>query len=314
MNNSFQNIIPPDEKLFFRSRDANDTRLGDIAAAANYQNADIVIVGCPQDEGVRRSGGREGARHAPDAIRGQFYKLTNFGINKKIFDLGNIDVGGTLEQTHDAQTEIVSQILNDGKKAIVLGGGNDISYPNGRAAARVFGAENWIAINLGAHFDVRADSERSSATPYRQLLEEKLLRPDYFYQAGFQPHLASPVYYRYLQNASVNLISLDQLRSREKSDTELREQMRLKFINHSESLTTFFGFDLTAVRASDAPGVTASSPIGLRAGEFLNLVSFAAKLVNTKIIEFTDVNPNFDIDNRTTKLVAIAMHRFCGSI
>ena len=314
MNEQFQNITPPDEKLFFRETDVNDVRLGEIVQNTKYEEANVVILGYPQDEGVRLCGGREGARLAPDAIREQFYQLTPFGIHAKACDLGNVNVAGSLDETHDAHAEIVSKILRDGKKIIVLGGGSDISYADGRGMAEVFGAKNWIAINIDSHFHVRADREHSCETSYRQLLEEKLLRPDYFYETAFQPHLASPVYYRYLQNLGVNLISLDQLRSRETSDAELREQIRLKFINHSKSISTFFSFDLNAVHASDAPGVSAPSPIGLRAGEFLNLVAFAAKLVNTKIIEFTEVNPNFDIDNRTTKLVAIAMHRFCSSI
>ena len=145
------------------------------------------------------------------------------------------------------------------------------------------------------------------------MLEEKLIRPDYLYEVGFQAHFVSPNYYRYLQNLGVNMVSVDQLRSRETADLELRELMRQKFIHHSQSLTAFFGFDLHAVRSSDAPGTSVPSPIGLRSGEFLDLVQFAAKLVNTKIIEFTEVNPKYDFDNRTTKLVAVAMHRFCSS-
>lgn len=310
MSERFQNVTPPDENLFFRQTDANDVRLGEIVRKTNYEEAAVVILGSAPDEGMRR----EGATLAPDAIRAQFYQLTPFGIRAKICDLGNVNSGASLEAAHDAHTEIVTKILRDGKKIIVLGGASDVAYADGRGLAAVFGAENWIAVNVDARFDVRADRERNSETGFRQLLEERFLRPDYFYESAFQPHLASPVYYRYLQNLGVNLISLDQLRSRETSDMELREQMRLKFINHSKSLSTFFSFDLSAVRASDAPGVTFSSPIGLRAGEFLNLVVFAAKLVNTKIVEFTEVNPYFDIDNRTTKLVAIAMHRFCASV
>lgn len=314
MNEQFQNVSPPDEKLFFRNNDANDVRLGEIIPQNRYENADIVILGCPQDEGVKRSGGREGAALAPDAIRREFYKLTPFGIKTKVCDLGNINDGGSLEEMHEAHTEIVTKILSDRKRVLVIGGGGDVSYADGLAVSNVFGAENWIAVNVDAQFDVRAERPRNSETAFRQLLEERLIRPAYFYEAAFQAHLASPVYYRYLQNMGVNLISLDQLRSRETSATELREQMRLNFIHHSQSLSTFFGFDVSVVRASDAPGVSAPSPVGLRAGEFLNLVTFAAKLVNTRIIEFTEVNPNFDIDNRTTKLVAIAMHRFCSSI
>jgi formiminoglutamase len=315
MNQIFHLTSRPDESLFFRKNDRNDPRLGEIISAneADYDDAQIVIVGCPQDEGIVRNHGREGARFAPDEIRREFYKLTPFGIKAKMFDIGNTIIQETLEQTHEAHCQVVSQMLRDGKTIISLGGGNDISYADGCAMAEVFGKANWIAINVDAHFDVRADFPRNSGTPYRQLLEEKLLRPDYFYEIGFQPQLASPVYYRYLQNLGAHLVSIDQLRSRGTADVEIREMVRETFIKHSSSLNTFFGFDLDAVRSSEAPGVSAPNPYGLRAGEFLTLVQFASKLVNTKIIEFTEVNPKFDVDNRTAKLVAVAMHKFCMS-
>ncbi len=313
MSEIFEKLSPTDQKLFYSRNDRHDIRLGEIVPPTTYAEAKVVILGCPQDEGVTRNGGRAGAGLAPAAIREQFYKLTPFGISVKIIDLGDLHFDNSLEETHDRLTEVVKKILADDKKMIVLGGGNDISYADGRAMAETFGAENWLAVNIDAHFDVRIADERNSGTPYRQLLDEKLIRPDYFYETGFQPHLASPVYYRYLQNLGVNLISLDQLRSRETSDLELRELMRQKFISHSQSLTAFFGFDLDAVRSSDAPGTSAPSPIGLRSGEFLKIVDFAAKLVNTRLIEFTEVNPHFDIDHRTAKLVAIAMHKFCAA-
>ncbi|MBA3784999.1 MAG: arginase family protein, partial [Acidobacteria bacterium] len=237
MNELFQTASRPEESLFFRKNDRNDVRLGEIVSAReeDYAAADIVIIGCPQDEGVIRNNGREGARLAPDAIRREFYKLTPFGIKTKIFDFGNTIIKNTLEETHEAHCRIVTQILRDEKRIISLGGGNDLSYPDGCAMSEVFGKSNWIAINIDAHFDVRAGEPRNSGTPYRQLLEEKLLKPDYFYEIGFQPQLASPVYYRYLQNLGVNLISLDQLRSRETADLEIRELIRQKFISHSSS-------------------------------------------------------------------------------
>jgi formiminoglutamase len=316
MTDIFQLTDRPDEELFFRRNDPNDKRLGETVCfkQEDYAGSSIVILGCPQDEGVRRNNGRVGAALAPDAVRQEFYKLTNFGISRKIFDLGNTKIQGALEEIHLAHFQIVSQVLRDGKRVIVLGGGNDLSYPDGGSMAEVFGAENWIGVNVDAHFDVRIAPERNSGTPYRQLLEENLLRPEYFYEVGFQPHFASPNYFRYLQTLGVNLVSLEQLRSKETADMELRELIRSKFIHHSATLNIFFGFDLDVVRSSDAPGVSASSPIGLRAGEFLTLVKFAAGLVNTKIVEFTETNPNFDMDNRTVKLVAIAMHEFCRSI
>jgi formiminoglutamase len=317
MTQIFDLTTRPDPGLFFSRNDRNDPRLGELVGheEADYVHADVVIIGCPQDEGVRRNQGRPGAAEAPTAIRRQFYKLTPFRVVRRLFDLGDIRIGSTLEETHDRHCEVVRQVLQDGKLVISLGGGNDISYPDGRAMAECFGAKNWIAVSVDSHLDVRIAEERNSGTPYRQLLDEGLLEPGLFYQVGFQTHLCSPVYYDYIRSLGVHRIGLDMLRSRDAIDTEIKEQIRQNFINHSESYSAFFGFDIDAVRASDAPGASAPSPMGLRAGEFIQLVQYAASLSNTKLIEFSEVNPNFDIDDRTAKLVAQGMHRFCcGSV
>ena len=309
MNEIFEAATRNERDFSFKPKDPNDVRLSSVILTEekDYAAANIVIIGCPTDAG------EAGTELAPDAIREEFYKLSTFGISWKIFDFGNTKTGASLEETHETHFRLVTQFLRDGKKVISLGGGNDISYPHGCAMAKVFGEQNWIAIHIDAHFDVAADAARTNRTQFRQLLAEKLLRPDYFYQIADQPHYASPFYYRFLQDLGVKLVSMDQLRSRETADAEIRELVRQEFVHHSASLSTFFSFDLSAVRSSDAPGVSASSPIGLRAGEFLTLVQFAAKLVNTKIIEFSETNPNHDVDNRTVQLVAVAMHRFCSS-
>jgi len=316
MTDIFELTTRPGAELFATRNDKNDPRLGEVVAVdpEHYQNSHVVILGCPQDEGVRRNGGRVGAAEAPDAIRRQFYKLTTFNIRKRIFDLGNTIIGATLEETHENHFSIVKKLLEDGKRVIVLGGGNDISYPDGVAMAEVFGPEWWIAINIDAHLDVRLAEERNSGTPYRQLLDEKHLHPKYFYEVGYQSHLASPIYYEYIRDLGVNRISLELLRSSDEIDQKLRDDIRQKFIGHSSSLNTFFGFDMDAVRSADAPGTSAPSPLGLRAGEFIQLVKYAASLANTRIVEFSELNPTFDIDNRTSKLVAIGMHRFCTGV
>ncbi len=316
MSDIFEQTTRPDRNLFFTRNDRNDPRMGETVHSdpEHYASADIVILGCPQDEGVRRNNGRTGAAAAPDVIREQFYRLTTFGIKKSVFDLGNVRIESSLEETHVNHTSVVQQLLRDGKRVIVLGGGNDISYPDGVAMAEVFGPEWWIGVNIDSHLDVRIADERNSGTQFRQLLEGKHLLPSYFYEVGFQSHFCSPVYYEYIRSLGVHRISLELLRSRAEADIELKEQIRQKFIGHSSSLNTFFSFDIDAVRSADAPGTSAPSPLGIRAGEFIQLVKYAASLANTKIIEFSEVNPTHDFDNRTTKLVAIGMHRFCSGV
>lgn len=313
MNDIFERTQRPVEALFASRRDPNDPRMGEIVRRdpAELNSADIVILGCPQDEGVRRNFGREGAAKAPSAIRKQFYKLTTFNVRKRIFDLGDVPLERSLEETHENLSHVLAELLKAGKRIILLGGGNDISYASGTAMARTFGPSEWIGINIDAHLDVRIAEQRNSGTPYRQLLEEGSLIPDHFYEVGFQSHLTSPVYYEYIRDLGVHRISLELLRSRSEADIELSEQIRQKFIAHSSSFSTFFGFDIDVIRSADAPATSAPSPLGLRAGEFIQLVKYAASLANTRIVEFSEMNPRYDVDDRTAKLVAVAMHRVC---
>ena len=314
MDDIFSLTDRPDPELFFTRKDKNDPRLGETVGRdeGRYAGAEIVLIGCPQDEGVRRNNGRVGAALAPTAVRKQFYKLTPFGIKRKIFDLGDVKISGTLEETHDKHCAVVRQALRDGKRVVVIGGGNDISYPDGVAMADVYGSDNWIGINIDSHLDVRIAPERNSGTPYRQLLEEGHLVPKRFFEVGYQTHFVSPVYYEYIRGLGVQRISLELLRSHDETDLELREMIKQKFVHHSQEMSVFFGFDLDVVRAADAPGTSAPSPLGLRAGEFIQLVKYAASLANTRMIEFSEMNPNYDVDDRTAKLVAIAIHRFCS--
>ena len=307
----FRHTTRPKQELFFLKNDANDARLGEIVLSRieDYETAEIVILGCPQDEGVARNKGRTGAALAPDAIRGQFYKLTNFGIGATVFDLGDTIIQPILEETHEAHAAVVEQILRDGKRMIILGGGNDISYADGAAMAKVFGAENWLGLNIDAHFDVRADKPRNSGTPYRQILDEQKINPKNFFEIAYQPQAVSPVYHQHLINLEVNLISLEEFQL-----TNFTAYLQKLLSSPDSPSAVFFGFDVDAVRAADAPGVSAPSPMGLSAEEFCALAKFAGKLSNTKIVEFTEVNPNYDQDNQTTKLVAIAMHKFICAV
>jgi len=313
MENIFDHTRRPDADLLFTRNDPNDPRLGEVVHTEpeRYERSQIVIVGCPQDEGVKRNGGRPGAAEAPSAVRRQFYKLTPFNLKRSVFDLGNVTVEGTLEEIHDRLKAVVTQLLKDDKRVIILGGGNDISYADGSAMSDVYGAKGWIGINVDSHLDVRLAEQRNSGTPYRQLLDEGLLVPTNFYEVGYQSHYCSPVYYDYIRRLGVNRMSLEMVRSRAAADLELKDAITQKFIGQSSSVSTFFGFDMDVVRSADAPGTSAPSPLGLRAGEFIQIVKYAASLAHTRIVEFTEVNPKFDVDDRTAKLVAIAMHRFC---
>ena len=292
----------PDESLFFKRNDPNDVRFGEIVKTdiRFYRKAKFVILGVPQDEGVRRNRGREGAQHAPDEIRRAFYKLPvpDTMSDGDVLDIGNVLVQGSLEQIHERLSQVVEQLLRDEKIVIVFGGGNDISYPDCKAMRYVF--SEVMAFNVDAHFDVRADVLRNSGTPYRQLLEEGILSPEYFFEIGSQSFSNSAIYQRYLTDKGVAIYPLESIR-RYGIDKRFEEIIR----RNTAPRAIFWGIDMDSVRASDAPGVSAPSPIGFTAEEICHIAGIAGKRKRSKLLEITEVNPDYDIDGRTAKLAAL---------
>lgn len=305
----FQYTVRPDEQLLFKRNDPNDPRLGETVkyAAEDYAGAHVVILGCPQDEGVQRNKGRPGAAQAPDAIRRCLYRLVAPAeLDYTLFDLGNTLIQPTLEETHHLQQMVVRQLIRDGKAVICLGGGNDISYPD--CSALALEQTPPLAFNIDAHFDVRFDNPRNSGTPYFQLLEEGFLQPAHFYEMGGLPFSTASAHRRYLLQKGAAIYSLDDLR-REGMDAVFKT-----ILAKEKAGAIFWGFDVDAVNAADAPGVSAPNPTGLSGSEFCRLAQLAGQDPRTRIIEFSEVNPLFDIDQRTCRLVAAAIFYYLTAL
>lgn len=302
----FEHVQPPDEALFYCRGDSNDKRLGErvFTGAAGYKKADVVLLGVPQDLGVKRNKGREGAAKAPDEIRRAFYRLACPRELERITvaDLGNLDHSGSLEDIHRRQENVVSQMLSDGKVPVVLGGGHDIAYPDGLAFTRSPG--NRAVINIDAHLDLRNDSTPNSGTPFRQLIEEGALAPSALYEFGIQPQSNSSAYMDYAIKKGISVITLDNARRKQTSRSFAKILRRIK----AEAL--FVSFDMDAVRASDSPGVSAVTPTGLSAEEITEIAMIAGRDARARIIDIAEVNPNYDLDGRTARLAALVIWYF----
>jgi len=312
-------LLPPDPDLFFGHRDPLDVRLGSVTGQARheeplslatlredprYRRAQVVILGCPQDEGVRRNEGRAGAREGPRKLREALYRLAPGplqGSDLHLFDAGDTDTGGTLEEIHERQAAAVEAFLQDGKLLIILGGGNDISYPDARAASRSL--PQLLAFNIDAHLDVRQEEPRNSGTPYRQLLDEGHLEPERFFEVGYQHFSAAAAHLDYLEEVGVRAISLEEWLAGGVRRT-LEELLR------TPAGALFWGIDLDVVNSAYAPGVSAPNPVGLSGRELLTVVRVAGGDERTRVLEISELNPAFDIDSRTARLAAAAIHTF----
>jgi len=284
----------------------DDPRLGE--RFADYASAQVAILGCPQDEGVRRNGGRPGAAQGPAEIRRALYKMTTRGLEALgVHDAGDVAPLATLEATHAALELAVGKLLADGKRVVVLGGGNDISYPDCTALARHAG--DVLAFNVDAHFDVRPDQPRNSGTPYRQLLDEGLLKGPRFFELGSQPFCSAAAHAKYLKDKRATVVPLEALRAKGAARVvrrALREAQGAKAV--------FWGFDLDVVNAAEAPGVSAPNALGLSGAELCELAALAGAEDRTRIVEFSEMNPAFDLDGRTARLAAAAIWHYLSAL
>jgi len=310
MESVFQNTARPESGLFFRGGSSNDPRLGEFVSSAeqDFDQAEFVILGCPQDIGVVRSGGRPGAAGGPDAIREALYSLPVPPETdpETIFDLGNIRLGQTLEGIHRTQKELVLFLLNEGKKCIILGGGNDIAFPDAAALSEY--AARPLVINIDSHYDVREDDVRNSGTPYRQLLDGDYIPASRFYEMAVKPLVNAPNHGKFVKDRGAKIYTLDSLRNK-----GIDQVIGDILLDNPDSDGIFWGFDLDAVKATDAPGDSAPYATGLTSEEVLQIAALAGGFERSLIVEISEVNPNLDIDYRTARLAAMMIQTFLSN-
>jgi formiminoglutamase len=97
-------LTPPDVALPHTA--ADDPRVGHLFGTrlTSSDQPDVVIVGFPSDEGVRRNGGRVGAARGTAAIRAALYRMAPDARSERLEqllsrsrDLGDLPISGDVE-------------------------------------------------------------------------------------------------------------------------------------------------------------------------------------------------------------------------
>jgi formiminoglutamase len=283
----------------------DDPRLGRwLADPGALRRAEVVLVGFPSDEGVRRNGGRPGAARGPRAIREALYRLTPDAEHPEAFtavldrlgDLGDVRVTGDLEADQERLGAVVGALLQRGKTVIVLGGGHETSY--GHFLGYVAAGLDVHVLNWDAHADVRPlrDGLAHSGSPFRQALEHPSGRCRGYRVAGLQPHATAEAHAAYVRQQGGGLDW------REAVDAD-----RVDALAASLGTPTLATFDLDAVGAASAPGVSAPNPGGLPVEVWLRAARRMGASPAVRSLDVVELNPLFDPDGRTARLAALTV-------
>lgn len=296
------------------SRDTEgDPRIGDLLVPLQAVPADahcVVLVGVPQHIGVERNGGRPGASQAPSAIRTQLRKLATSAIvdvvrngRLAIVDAGDIATEGkTLEQIHDETEDVVYRHMARGRVPIILGGGHDTAWPTIRALDRR--GERYGVVNIDAHADVREllDGFRAhSGSPFYQMLTStsSALARGAFVEFGLQHHAVSASHLDFLASHDATVMMIDDVRRRGMHAAWDRTMAVL-----TSTGTGYLSLDMDAFASAFAPGVSAPAADGFAPHEVGYCLRLAGRNATVRVFDVVEMNPSFDIDNRTAKLAA----------
>ncbi|ELR23900.1 arginase [Acanthamoeba castellanii str. Neff] len=275
----------------------DDPRLGALVVPGEV--GDIVVVGFPSDEGVKRNGGRPGG---PEAARKHLMKVgplvnPEFGIDLrglKIVDAGDIAVP-TLEEGHESLASTVGKIIGHGGIPFVIGGGNDQSYPNARGLLAHVPSGSMAAINIDAHFDVRPLKEGKvhSGSPFRLLIEDDRFQGEHFVEFASQGNQCSAVHAQYITEHKGKIVWLSDIKKR------------------CEAI--FVSFDIDSIKSSDCPGVSAPGAVGLTSEDALEICFVSGKNPKVRLVDLSEYNPLVE-EYRTGRLVATMFYYFAMGV
>ncbi|MCU6480562.1 formimidoylglutamase [Arthrobacter sp. A2-55] len=271
------------------------------AAASASSAAPAALLGFRSDEGVRRNAGRVGAAAAPAAIRAALGSLAFHG-SRAVTDVGDVVVAGdALEEGQARAGRALTAMLDAGQLTFVLGGGHETafaSYLGVAGTAAVANGARLGVLNLDAHFDLRDAPAPTSGTPFLQMARAEAA-------AGRELNYAV-VGISEPNNTRVLFDTAHELDVKYLLDEDCSAERTAAFV--SSFLETvdivYLTIDLDVLPASVAPGVSAPAAYGVPLPVIAAVCRQLAASGKLFHFDVAELNPEFDIDNRTAKVAA----------
>lgn len=260
---------------------------GDDEELGNFK---IAIIGVKDSRGHAENLGCE---NGPDAIRKQLYQLHHFNPNLPIIDMGNILPGEEYSDTIVALKEVVKVLYQKQIITIVLGG--DMSLTLGQYQG-MRNEDEFLDLTVVDERIVIMEPEEGASIHesnylYR-LFTDKPNKIRDFKLLGYQTYF----------NHGRDLDILEQMQMETFRLGVLRQDMMEvePLVRDSDMLA----FNISAIKACDAPGYALASPNGFFSDEACQIMRFAG--ASDKLSSMGIYNFNPDLDERNITAIGIA--------
>lgn len=277
--------------------------------------AKYVIIGIPEDIGVRANLGRAGASEAWNAFLKAFLSLQHTSLNNssRFCVLGNIvtedlillsksldakihkdrkSLSNLVEQLDERVFKLLSFIISTGKIPVVIGGGHNNCYPLLKACGFLIPVD---CINIDAHTDLRPATGRHSGNGFSHAIQDGYLKK--YYMLGIQEnYLSQPMIDDIKENQHIDYSPYN-LKSFQIS-TEV--QKALSFIDPSN-----FCLEIDMDVVADFPS-SAQSPVGFTFDKLRMLIEGILAQSNSlpRYIHICEAAPRYGHDQQVGKALA----------
>ncbi|MBN8837716.1 MAG: formimidoylglutamase [Sphingobacteriia bacterium] len=314
-------------------------RTEDIATSLKESTAKFVLIGIPEDIGIKANYGTGGADSLWLPFLQSFLNIqsNDFFDGSEVLLLGHFDFSPieklieinahqyeeridawrhAVNTVDDAVEKMVQLITQHKKMPVVIGGGHNNAYPCIKGAAKGWHKAGVIelaqinAINVDAHADYRPAEGRHSGNGFRYAEEDGFLEK-YCVVGIHENYIPQNVWIDMVNNPFIDCITYEDIFIHEKRNF-------MQAIGHATAFTsdTLTGIELDIDSIEHALS-SASSPVGISANharQYLNYVSYDSKPAYLHICEGATMLSNGKKDDSTGKLTAYLVSDFAKGI
>jgi arginase family enzyme len=271
LNSILDYLEPINLDLLSKDEGYRDTQLGKHIKAnegslPDISQADMVLIGV----GECRGGGYALNGHeAANAVRGALYSLYYWHTQVSIVDLGNVKLGQSIQDSYAALRTVISELLLQNKKVVIMGGSHDLSLAQYHAYTSIPTLVNAVVV------DAKIDLDLEARLPADHFLEELFTglpnHLNHYAHIGFQSYFMHPHMLETIDKLRFDCYRLGKVRE----DIEEMEPA----IRDSHMMS----FDISAIQNAQAPA-NLITPNGFNGEEACILMQYAGMSWKTSTI------------------------------
>ncbi|MFD2044353.1 formimidoylglutamase [Ornithinibacillus salinisoli] len=305
-----RHLMPAGEAIF---KDRYTTKAKDLLKPWRHgKHEEFGLVGLPLS---KSSISHSGASFAPGAIRSAMQSYTNYSgeteaeLSKPILDFGDLymdptDIIGNQQRLQEGLTDIYA--TGAAKNWIMLGGDHSVSY----AAIKAF-SETYKSVGIiqfDAHHDLRntEDGGPTNGTPFRRLLEDKIIQGENLVQIGIRDFTNAKAYHNYAKENGVVVYTMADVHHSGVREILRQEVERLK----QQVDVIYISLDMDVLDQAFAPGCPAIGPGGMDSYTLLDGIFLAATYHEVMAMDIVEIDPTIDVRNMTSRVAANAILQF----